>query len=620
MRRASFIAALAALALALHVVWRWSAPSAEHANWPLYFALAVGGGLLLWELAADLLHGKWQADLLAGISIVTAVLLGEYVAGTIVVLMLSGGEALEGFAMARASSALAALAKRMPATAHRKQDGTLDDVPLEQVAVGDLLVILPHELCPVDGTVVEGHGAMDESYLTGEPYRVSKAPGATVLSGAINGESVLTIRGDKPAADSRYAKIMQVMQESERRRPRLRRLGDQLGGFYTPLAVALASVAWLASGEPVRFLAVLVVATPCPLLIAIPVAVIGAISRAARRGIIIRDPVVLEQLDQCRIAIFDKTGTLTYGRPDLTAVVPADGFDRGQLLGLVACLERYSKHPLASAVLAAAENEKLLPRQATEVRELPGQGLVGIVDGRRVRVTSRKQWLREQPGDEAKLPPTIAGMEALVAVDDRFAGLLRFRDTPRSESAGFIAHLGPRHHFQRTLLVSGDRETEVEYLAELVGIREVRFGQSPEQKLELVRRETATAPTLFVGDGINDAPALRAATVGIAMGTGSDVITEAAGAVVLESSLAKIDELLHIGTRFRRIALQSAVGGMVLSGCGMLVAAAGYLPPVSGAILQEAIDVFAVLNALRTLSGGRHSRDPLNEPRRPATL
>src|SRR5581483_2000689 len=306
-----------------------------------------------------LAHGEFGSDLLAGISIVTSVILGEYLAGTLVVLMLSGGETLEAYAVRRASSALAALARRMPAAAHRSRGGALEDVPLDAVAVGDLVVVFPHETCPVDGTVTEGHGTMDESYLTGEPFLLAKAPGSAVLSGAINGDAALTVRADRLPVDSRYAKIMRVMRESEQRRPRLRRLGDQLGALYTPVAVAVALTAWAVAGDPVRFLAVLVVATPCPLLIAIPVAIIGTVSLAARRGIVIKDPAVLEVVDSCRVAIFDKTGTLTYGRPSLVELIPAGGFARDEVLQLVASLERYSRHPLAGAVLDAAEAARI---------------------------------------------------------------------------------------------------------------------------------------------------------------------------------------------------------------------------------------------------------------------
>jgi len=566
---------------------------------PLVAILVLGGLPLLMDLVRQLLRGEFGADLLAGISIVTAILLKEYLAGSLVVLMLSGGQALEAYAVRSASSVLEALARRMPTQAHRKRAGDVIDVPLDQVAVDDTLVIFPHEICPVDGTVVEGHGVMDESYLTGEPYSMSKTPGSAVLSGAINGETVLTIRATKLAVDSRYAKIMQVMRVSEQRRPRLRRLGDQLGAVYTPLAVAIALGAWFVSGEPIRFLAVLVVATPCPLLIAIPVAIIGAISLSARRGIIIKDPAVLEKIATCRIAIFDKTGTLTYGQPKLTDILVDSGCATNEVLTLVASLERYSKHPLSGAILKAARAAGLSLLDASQISERPGEGLQGTFAGRDIQITSRARLAAQHPEMVEILPPTVGGMECMILIDGHYAATFRFRDEPRLDGALFIHHLKPKHHFDRVLLVSGDRESEVRYLAEQVGIKEVYFGQTPEQKLELVRAETQRANTVFLGDGINDAPALTAAIVGIAFGQHSDITAEAAGAVVLDSSLQKVDEFLHVSRRLRSIALQSAVGGMALSLIAMVVAAAGYLPPVAGAITQEVIDVVAVVNALR---------------------
>jgi len=599
------IAILAVLCIAVYLIARYLVPevlpSTTSADWnaPLIVALALGGSPLLWGLLRAIFRGEFGSDLLAGISIVTSIILGEYLAGTLVVLMLSGGQALEAYAVRKASAVLAALAGRMPAVVHRKEKGAVVDVPLEAVAIGDALIVFPHDICPVDGTVLEGHGSMNEAYLTGEPYEVSKTPGVSVLSGAVNGASALTVRVDQLPTDSRYAKIMRVMQDAEQKRPRLRRLGDQLGAIYTPVAVAVALAAWLASGDPLRFLAVLVVATPCPLLIAIPVALIGAVSLAARRAIIIKDPAVLEKIGTCRVAIFDKTGTLTYGKPSLSELIVGQGFEKSEVLTLVSSLERYSKHPLAGAVLDAATAAKLKPRVADEVGEKPGQGLVGVIDGRHIQVTSRGKLAVSNPAVIAQLPPEVGGMECVVLVNDQLAGTLRFRDQPRNESKPFIRHLGRNHQFERVLLVSGDRESEVKFLAEEVGITEVFAGQTPEQKLELVRRETAAANTVFMGDGINDAPALTAATVGIAFGQNSDVTSEAAGAVILEATLRKVDELLHISHRLRAIALQSAIGGMALSLLGMLAAATGYLPPVAGAVFQEVIDVLAVLNALR---------------------
>lgn len=599
-RKTTVIAVFAAVAILSHLILRFVFHT-SHAAYqiPLLATLAFGGVPLVYDLLKKLFKKEFGSDLLAGISIVTSFLLGEYLAGSIVVLMLSGGEALENYAVRSASSVLRALAKRMPSVAHRKRDSSISDVGLNDIAVGDTLVVYPHDICPVDGTVIEGSGVMNEAFLTGEPFEITKAPGSAVISGAVNGESALTITATLRAVDSRYAKIMEVMRESEQNRPRLRRLGDQLGAIYTPVAVALALLAWALSGEAVRFLAVLVVATPCPLLIAIPVAIIGSISLAARRSIIIKNPVALEQIASCRTAIFDKTGTLTYGEPKLTEQLLAPGFAQKEVLGLVASLELYSRHPLARAILAQAKEEGLRLQQASEVSEPPGQGLRGAVSGHRIQITSRSKAVSQSVSGIEHLPPMAGGLECVVVLDGRFAAAFRLRDAPRAEGHSLIQHLGPKHHFQHVMIVSGDRESEVRYLAEQVGISEVHAEQSPEQKLAVVRQETARAKTLYVGDGINDAPAMMAATVGMAVGQNSDVTAEAADVVAMENSLKKVDEFMHISRRMRSIALQSALGGMVLSLAGMMFAAAGHLTPVAGAVSQEIIDVLAVLNALR---------------------
>ncbi|MEQ8636063.1 MAG: heavy metal translocating P-type ATPase [Gimesia maris] len=596
----TLIAAFTVIMITAHLILRYGTDCTDFIqNLPLWSVLALGGTPLVWGLLVKMVHREFGSDLLAGISIVVSVLLDEYLAGSLVVLMLSGGEALEAYAVRSASSVLQALSKRMPSVAHKKMETDIQDIALDQIAINDSIAIFPHEICPVDGIVIEGHGVMDESYLTGEPYIMSKTPGSQVLSGAINGEAALVIRAEKRAVDSRYAKIMQVMQSSEQHRPRMRRMADRLGAWYTPLAVLIGLAAWVISGDPVRFLAVMVVATPCPLLIAIPVAIIGSISLAARRAIIVRDPTALETADTCRVIIFDKTGTLTYGEPHLTDQLCAPGFNPLDVLSLVGSLERFSKHPLAGAILQTMQQANAVSHEATEISEPPGQGMQGTVDGHTVQITSRKKLLKQQPELEDQLPPQAGGLECVILIDDQYAGIYRFRDTPRTDGQSFISHLSPRHQIQKTMLVSGDRESEVRYLAEQVGIENVYFSQSPEQKLKIVNSETSQANTIFVGDGINDAPALMAATVGMAFGQNSDVTTEAADVIVMDSSLQKIDEFLHISRRMRRIALQSAIGGMALSMFGMLLAAFGYLPPVAGALSQEVIDVLAVLNALR---------------------
>jgi len=562
----------------------------------LMVVLVVGGLLLVPQLAWQALHARFGADHLAGISIVVSAVLGEYLAGAIVVLMLSGGETLEQFAVTRATAALRALASRVPTLAHRRRGDVFENVAVADIRVGDELSILPREVCPVDGAVVTGQGAMDESYLTGEPFTIPKGPGASVLSGAINGDSALLVRASRLAADSRYAQIMQVMQEAEQRRPRLRRLGDRIGAWYTPLALTIAGLAWWWTADPVRFLSVLVVATPCPLLIAIPVAIIGAISTAARRGIIVKDPGALEQLTLCQTMILDKTGTLTYGQPALTEEWYAPSFTREAVLPLVAAIEQFSRHPIAGAIVTAATSAGYSLPEVAWIREEPGVGLHGQVAASTVLVTGRAH-----ASTRFTLPAMAAtGLECVVVVNDRYAATYRFHDVIREDSRRFVGHLGPKHGVSRVLLVSGDRAPEVRRLADAVSIDEVYADTSPEGKVSIVRRETESAKTVFVGDGINDAPALMSATVGIAFGRHSDVTSEAARVVIIDSSLSKVDELMHVSYRLRLVALQSALRTMLLSLGGMALAAFGLLSPVAGAVAQEAIDLLAVLNALRT--------------------
>ncbi|NCY03524.1 MAG: HAD family hydrolase, partial [Planctomycetia bacterium] len=428
------------------------------AELPLVVMLVVGGAPLVWDLLLKLCAGTFGSDLLAGLSIVTSVLLGEYLAGVLVVLMLSGGAALESRAVSRAGDVLNALARRMPTLAHRRTDAGLTDVPLSAVAVGDTIVVLPHEICPVDGTVVAGRGSMDESYLTGEPYRMAKVAGSTVLSGSINGQAALEVRTDRVAGDTRYAKIMDVLRASEQQRPQLRRMADTLGAFYTPLAVAIAAAAWYASGSATRFLAVLVVATPCPLLIAIPVAIIGAVSLAAKRGIVIRDPAILERLDTCRTAIFDKTGTLTYGSPTLTEVVRVGALPEADVLALAASLESYSKHPLAAAVVQAAADRSIRLLDVEALAEKPGRGLTGQVkhlNGQsrthEVVITSRQKLPQVDAAGAERLPPVCGGLECVVVVDGGTEAVLRFRDSPRADGRPFVSHLRPAHGLSRVM-------------------------------------------------------------------------------------------------------------------------------------------------------------------------
>lgn len=568
---------------------------------PLLIALILGGIPSIIKILLKLLKADFGADALAAIALITAFILNEYLAGVIIILMLASGQTLETYAMRKASSVLLALVDRMPTFVHRRTNNDIHDIPLADVRIDDEIVVYPHETCPIDGIVIEGRGSMDESYLTGEPYQISKTPGIAVLSGAINGESVLIIRTQKLPSDSRYASIVAVLEEAEQKRPTIRRLGDQIGAVFAPIALILALAAWYFTGESIRFLAVLVIATPCPLLIAIPITLISAISIAARQAIIIKDTTVLEKLPICRTAIFDKTGTLTYGKPVLTEILTAENIEANFILQNVASLERYSKHPLSGAILQAAEKNKLSFLNTSSVSEQAGYGLSGIINENKIHITHRKKVLESHPEIINQLPPTSTGLECLILYDDKYAATFRFRDVPREESKSFISHLGPTHQFQKIMLVSGDRESEVKYLGKLLNLTEIYASQTPQQKLSIVRSEMNKAATLFMGDGINDAPALTAATVGIAFGQYSNVTAEAAGAVIMENTLQKVDELIHISLATRKIILQSAVGGMVLSLIGMGFAAAGFITPVAGAILQEIIDILAIMNALRLI-------------------
>lgn len=596
-----FIINFSLAAIALSITFKIFSISSS--NIPLLMVIVMGGIPSVFQILFKLIKGDLGADSLAAIALITACILNQYLAAVIIILMISSGQALEAYAMRKASSVLLALAERMPTLVHRKSSNGIEEIPLNHIQLNDTIIVYPHETCPVDGVVIEGHGSMDESYLTGEPYQISKIPGAAVLSGAINGETALTLQTQKIPSESRYASIVAVLQEAEQKRPTIRRLGDQIGAVFAPAALAFALLTCYFTNDAIRFLAVLVIATPCPLLIAIPITIISAISMAAKRSIIIKDPTVLERLPTCRTAIFDKTGTLTYGKPELTEIIAKDNNDANFILQNVASLERYSKHPLASAILQAAKKNNLALLDATSIAELPGKGLSGTIGSNKILITHRKKLIEEYPEISNFLPETKTGLECVVLINDEYRATLRFRDIPRKETKSFISHLKPFHQFKKIMLVSGDRESEVKYLGSFLDLSELHASQTPQQKLEIVRLEMKKNPTLFMGDGINDAPALTAATVGIAFGQFSNVTAEAAGAVIMENSLNRVDELIHLSLSTRKITLQSAIGGMALSVIGMGFAAAGFFTPVVGAIIQEMIDVVAILNALQLIWG-----------------
>jgi heavy metal translocating P-type ATPase len=567
-------------------------------NYFLLTSIVIAGLPMLVQIFIKIIKGNIGADLIAFIALILAIYLQEYFTATLIILMLASGQYLEEFASHRASFVLEALAKRMPSIAHLKQDNNFIDIAVSQIKINDLIAVFPHEICPVDGEIIEGNGSMDESYLTGEPFKISKTIGSKALSGAINGDSVFIIKAEKLAENSRYGEIIKVMQIAKEQKPEIRKLADKIGAIFAPITLIIAGFSYFFTNSITNFLAVLTIATPCPLIIAVPIAIISAISISARNGIIIKDARILEKLSTCKIAIFDKTGTLTYGKPKLSSVISLSNYSADEIIQKTASLERYSRHPLANAVLEEAKTRNLILLDAENISEKAGFGMIGNIKNKEIIITNRQK-IHDYILPEQPIPSEASGLECMVVIDKKIVGFLNFRDEERAESHDFVSHLGPNHNFSKIILLSGDKASEVNFLADKLGIKNAYSSQSPEQKLAIVKQETAIAPTLFMGDGINDAPALMLATVGIAFGQNNDITAEASGAVILENNLLKVDELLHIGIHTRRIILQSAVGGMIFSIIGMIFACFGFISPSQGAIAQQIIDIVAILNALR---------------------
>lgn len=567
-------------------------------NFFLLSIIVIGGLPMLGQIFLKIIKGNIGADLIAFIALILAIYLQEYLTASLIILMLASGQYLEEFASHRASFVLEALASRMPSIAHLKQENNFHDTEISKIKINDLIAIFPHEICPVDGEIVEGSGSMDESYLTGEPFKISKTIGSKVLSGAINGDSMFIVRAQKLPSDSRYGEIIKVMQLAKEQKPEIRKLADKIGAIFAPVTLIIAGFSYYFTDSITNFLAVLTIATPCPLIIGVPIAIISAISISAKHGIIIKDARILEKLSICKTAIFDKTGTLTYGKPKLSSVISLSNYSADEIIQKTASLERYSRHPLANAVLEEAKTRNLILLDAENISEKAGFGMIGNIKNKEIIITNRQK-IHDYILPEQPIPQETSGLECMVVIDKKIVGFLNFRDEERAESHDFVSHLGPNHNFSKIILLSGDKASEVNFLADKLGIKNAYSSQTPEQKLAIVKQETAIAPTLFMGDGINDAPALMLATVGIAFGQNNDITAEASGAVILENNLLKVDELLHISIHTRRIILQSAVGGMIFSVIGMIFACFGFISPSQGAIAQQIIDIVAILNALR---------------------
>jgi heavy metal translocating P-type ATPase len=572
--------------------------------------LVVTGAPLVWRTLRGIARGQFASDIVATLAIVGAVLLREPVAGLVVVLMQSGGEALERYAEGRASAAVRALEQDAPRIAHRLRaaGAVIDDIVADAIVVGDVLVVRPGEMIPCDAIVVDGRSHVDTSRLTGEPIPVSAEAGLALLSGSLNIDGPLTIRATAVAGESQYARIVSLVRSAQASKAPLQRLADRYAIWFTPLTLLVCGLAWLASGDPQRVLAVLVVATPCPLILATPVAIIGGINRAARKLVVVRHGGALEQLASASVAVFDKTGTLTVGSPEVRHVAPLGGRDPRAVLRLAASVEEGSGHLLARSVVRAAAASGVALAPASDVRESAGRGVIGVVDGQSVLVGSRGLVSEQAPSALAAFAAvsSAAGLRSLVVIDGDAAGVIEYADQLRPGLADFFTELRELG-IRREVLLSGDSIAHTQAVAAEVGITEVRGDLLPGDKVAVVRELVGSGEkVVMIGDGTNDAPALTAADVGIALaGHGGGIVAEAADIVVLGSDVTRVADAIRIARRTLRIARQSIWVGLGLSGAAMGLAAVGLIEPVPGALLQEAIDVAVIVNALRTSGAPR---------------
>lgn len=594
---------LALLALVAGAPWYWARPDVAEWTW---MAALVGLGLpIAARTFAGLRRGHFAADVIAALAILSAIALWQPLAGLTVVLMQTGGEALERHAQGRASAALEALIAAAPRVAHRRRGAEWVDVAAEDVRRGDVLRVRPGELVPCDGTILEGNGSLDLSRLTGEPLPLRARTGRTVRSGSAVVDAPVIVEATNSAAESEYARIVSMVRAAQASKAPFQRLADRYATWFTPFTLAAAGIGWWIGGDAERALAVLVVATPCPMILATPVAMMGGIGRAARRGLIFRRGSGIEAAAGVTAAIVDKTGTLTLGRPAVSRIVPRGSLDDAGLLRLAAAVEGGSGHELARSVEAAAALRGLAVPVTTETRESPGRGVSGCVEGSVVAVGGLEYIDQMAPAAAAtfRSDPPGRALRAYITLNGAPAGTIEFADRPRAEAGAALARLRSLG-VHPLILLSGDTPSATEALGVALGLDEARGDQLPADKLAVVTAlQRSGQRVLMVGDGTNDAPALSAADLGIALAAGGGGISaEAADVVVLNDDLHGVADAVAIGRQTMRIARQSLWVGLGLSGVAMLVAAAGAILPAIGALLQEAIDVAVILNALR--SGG----------------
>lgn len=606
-RHPAAVPAVATVAVVAGVVaWALGIPLWADRIWLI--ALIVTGAVVVIRTVRGALHGHWASDVVATLAIVTAAGMNQPLAGLIVVVMQTGGEALERYAEGRASRAVQQLEADRPKSAHILRNGEIVDIRADEVVVGDTVIVRPAELIPCDGIVIEGASELDTSMLTGESIPRPIQPGFPVSSGSINGDRLFSMRATAIAEASQYERIVQLVRSALQTKAPFQRIADRYAVWFTPITLVVAVAAAVASGDYQRFLAVLVVATPCPLILAPPIAIIGGINRAAKRQIIVRNGAAVERLAEANVAVLDKTGTLTVGKPMVRDVVPSPSFSRADVLRLAGAVEQGAGHLLARTLVdaAKAENDTLPP--VRDVAETPGSGVAGRVGDDLVAVGSHN-FVRAQltaESEDAVAADSSVGLKAYVAINGRFAGVVVYDEQLRTDVGVVLKELETLG-IKRTLLLSGDHGDNAKAIAATLGIREVRGDMTPADKVAVVTELTSAGNrVLMVGDGTNDAPALSAATVGIALaGHGGGVTAEAADLVILVDELNRVPIAIRIARRSMSIAKQCIWAGLGLSGIAMVFAAAGKITPIPGALLQEVIDIAVILNALRASAGPR---------------
>ena len=605
--------AAAVVLLALGGVARVIGAGQASARIWLIGAVALGLPLVVRTIRGAL-HGRFATDIVASLSIGGAIALGEPLVALVIVVMQTGGEALEQYAEGRASAAVRELEAAAPRVAHLVREGEVQDVPATSVTIGDVLLVRPGDLVPCDGVVIAGESELDTSSLTGEAVPVPAVAGTAVMSGMANALGSFEMRVGAPAEQSQYARIVDAVRSAQSSKAPLQRLADRYAVWFTPITLALCAISFVLTRDWMRVLAILVVATPCPLILATPVAIVGGINRAARRFVIVRHGGALERLSDVSAAIFDKTGTITIGKPRLHAIQVAPGFDHEFVLRSAAAVEDHSSHLLARVLVDAAKAEGIrIPPSAAHV-ETAGLGVVGDVDGRTVRVGARA-FVIAHCEDGQLVAPLLEGsdasLRAYIAIDDRLAGVIEYADELRPELPSVLAAL-EANGVHRVVLLSGDHEPIVRKLADRAGIAEAHGDLLPSGKVRFIEQlQREGQVVMMVGDGINDAPALSSADVGIALAAhGGGITAEAADVIVLIDSLDRVSEVMRISRRTMRVARQSIWVGLGLSAVAMVIAALGGLPPIAGAGLQEVIDVAVIVNALRTSSDPRNRSKP----------